>query len=68
MYTPLAIMLKVVCWYMKPEPSFDHWRVMFGGEVFGIERVPFSLKKPPRKTVVELVVKVKVGVGKVPNA
>lgn len=60
MYTPLVIVSNV-CWYMKPEPSFAHWRVMFGGEVFGIERVPFSLKKPPGTTAVAFTVKVKVG-------
>jgi hypothetical protein len=49
---------------MKPEASFAHWRVMFGGEVFVIERVPFSLKEPPGATAVAFVAKVKVGVGK----
>ena len=63
MYTPLVIVSNV-CWYMKPEASFAHWIVMFGGEVFGIERVPVSLKKPPGTTAVVFVAKVKVGVGK----
>jgi hypothetical protein len=60
MYTPLVIMSKV-CWYMKPEESFAHWRVMFGGEVFEVERVPFSLKKPPGTTDVVFAAKVKFG-------
>ncbi len=47
---------------MKPELSFDHWRDMFGGEVLAIDRVPFSLKKPLRKTVVEFVTSENVGV------
>ena len=49
---------------MKPEESIAHWRVMFGGEVFGIERVPVSWKKPPGITSVVFATKVKVGVGK----
>ena len=60
LHTPLVIVSNV-CWYMKPEPSFDHWRVMFGGDVFGIERVPVSLKSPPVITAVVFAVKVKVG-------
>ena len=63
LYMPLVIVSNV-CWYMKPEESFAHWRVMFGGEVFGIERVPFSLKKPPVITSVVFAAKVKVGAGK----
>ena len=37
---------------------------MFGGEVFGIERVPVSLKKPPGMTTLVFAAKVKVGMGK----
>ena len=63
MYMPLVIVSNV-CLYRKPEASFAHWRVMFGGEVFGIERVPFSLKKPPGTTVVVFAAKLKAGVVK----
>ena len=60
MYTPLVIVSNV-CWFTKPEPSIAHWRVMFGGEVLGIERVPFSLKEIPRTAAVVFAAKVKLG-------